>query len=356
MKYLRAVVLFSAFIFCLFLESCSTVKPREESSPLFYPPLPEEPRIQFLTSFQSSRDIEGEGGGFMKFVLGKEETSKPIIKPYGVILRHHKILIADTVANTIEILDLDQKTFKYFTPKGNVVQLTSPVNVEMSEDGRIFIAETGLGQVFVFDADGQFLNTIGAKNELKPTDLVIRDNRLYVCDLKSHAVRVYDVSNYSFIYSVPKENAGNDAKLFSPTNIDVDSSGHIYVSDTGSFNVKKYAPDGTWVKSFGVHGDALGQFARNKGVAVDREGRIYVVDAAIENVQIFDAEGNLLLGFPNPGGPASLVLPAGIFIDYDHLDYFRSFISDDFNAEYLILVTSQYGDRKLSVFAFGRKK
>ncbi|MDP3980008.1 MAG: hypothetical protein Q8Q33_01200, partial [Chlamydiota bacterium] len=145
-------------------------------------------------------------------------------------------------------------------------------------------------------------------------------------------------------------------KLFSPTNLDLDNSGNMYVSDTGAFNVKKYSADGKLLASYGSHGDALGQFARNKGIAVDREGRVYVVDAAFEKVQIFDQNGQLLLYFPESNDPAALVLPAGIAIDYDHIEYFKTDINSSFKVDYLIFVTSQYGNRKVSVFGFGKKE
>jgi len=82
-----------------------------------------------------------------------------------------------------------------------------------------------------------------------------------------------------------------------------------------------------------------------------------VVDAAFENVQIFDKEGKLLLFFAEPGAsPASLVLPAGIMIDYSLKDYFSPLIDPGFAIDYLVLVTSQYGERKLSIFGFGHKR
>ena len=64
----------------------------------------------------------------------------------------------------------------------------------------------------------------------------------------------------------------------------------------------------------------------------------------------------ILLYFPEAGDRAVLTLPAGIFIDYENIDYFSEFIDKDFNVEYLILVASQYGPRKISIFGFGRKK
>ena len=90
---------------------------------------------------------------------------------------------------------------------------------------------------------------------------------------------------------------------------------------------------------------------------MDRESRVYVVDAAAQLVQIFDAEGKLLLFFGEPeGSEAGLDLPAKVLIDYDHVGLFQEYAAPDFQVEYLVLVTSQYGARKVSVFGFGQKK
>jgi hypothetical protein len=45
-----------------------------------------------------------------------------------------------------------------------------------------------------------------------------------------------------------------------------------------------------------------------------------------------------------------------ILIDYQNIAYFRSYAAPEFEIEYLVLVTSQFGERKLSVYGFGHEK
>lgn len=339
----------------IFLHGCATVEVRQKREPLFYPTAPDEPRIQYLTSFSSSQDVEGDAGTFAKFILG-EMPVKSIAKPYGVTLRDGKIYICDTVYNTLEILDLGQKTFEYFESQ-QAGQLVSPVNVDISSNGTIYVADARRGQVILFDGSGKYLSSIGDKGELQPTDIALWRDRVFICDLKSKTVRVYAREGSKFLYAIPSTDAvDKDKKLFSPTNIDVDSSGNIYVTDTGGFNVKKYTSSGNLLQVFGTQGDVPGTFARPKGVAVDKEGRLYVVDAAFENIQVFSPRGELLMFFPEQQDAARLTLPAGIFIDYHNISYFSKYADESFRIEYLILVASQYGDRKISVFGFGKRK
>ena len=350
---------FSIGVILFFLSGCASAPQKVSQAPraaLFFPAPPEEPKLQFLTSFSSSKDIEQSASGFSQFVFGKEEASqKPIIKPYGMRVRNGKIFVCDTVANAIEILNLNDRTFQYFRSQGRQ-QLLNPINLDVDDHGQMFIADARRGQVLILNEHGDFVSSIGNKGELKPTDVVVKGGRIYVCDLKSNSVRVYDPNGNTFLYAIPDAKTAKEGQLFSPANLDVDDQGNIYVSDLGAFNVKKFNAQGELLKVIGTIGDSPGNFARPKGIAVDREGRMFVVDAAFNNVQIFDSEGKLLLFFPETHDELQLVLPAGITIDYDHIEFFRPLIDKNFDAQYLVLVASQYGERKINVFAFGKKR
>lgn len=80
---------------------------------------------------------------------------------------------------------------------------------------------------------------------------------------------------------------------------------------------------------FGEAGDAPGQMALPKAIAIDDEGNIYVLDARFENLQIFDRSGRLLLVVGEEGiGPGQFWLPGGIFITTDGL----IFVADSHNG------------------------
>ncbi|MDO8663119.1 MAG: hypothetical protein Q7K98_07900 [Candidatus Omnitrophota bacterium] len=353
MPRLRLVYLI--LLFCI--SGCVTASKitRENIGPIFYPSAPDAPRIQFLAAFSSSADFEGSPSTFRKFIIGDEKERKPIVKPYGVAVDGHKIYLCDTVNNTIVILDFSARKFSYFNPKGRL-RLLEPINLAFDDSGNMYIADAGLGEVVIFDKDGNFLGSIDRQGELKPTGVLISGQNIYICDLKTHSVKAFDLKSRQYLFSLPRENASEEANLFSPTNIAADAEGNIYVSDTGAFRVQKYSPSGEFLRSIGAQGDSLGRFARPKGIAIDKNGRIYCVDAAFENVQVFNKQAKLLFFFGEPASPAALVLPAGIAIDYSLKEYFTPLADPGFEIEYLVLVTSQYGDRKLSVFGFGHKK
>ena len=336
-----------------FLAGCAGTPDTTESrtdSKVFYPPSPNSPRIQFLTSYSGASDIEKEKRtSFARFVLGEEKKAVPqISKPYGVALYEDKIYVADTRGNGYAILDLDNESYH------EILGMKKPINIAIDNDGTKYITDTELDRVLVFDRNEQRVQTIGGEGEYKPTDVAIAGDKLFVVDIKNQKIRVLNKATGEQLYTIGS--AGSDeGQLYQPTNIAVATNGHVYVSDTGNFRVQEYTPDGRFVRKLGSIGTSYGKFARPKGIALDREGRIYVVDAAFQNVQVFNTEGQLLMYFAGPGvGPGELYLPTDIYIDYESAGYFQKYAEPGFDLEYVILVTNQFGPHKVNVYGFGK--
>jgi DNA-binding beta-propeller fold protein YncE len=339
----------------LVASGCATGK-KKTAGPVFFPSPPDEPRIQFLTSFDSEASLGG-GSSFTEFIVGKDKIGKPIVKPYGLTATPDWLYICDTQIGAVEIVDLVKRRLRYFSPEGQG-QLGVPVNVAVDADGSRYIADTKRGQVVVFTADDEYRGAIGAKDEMKPAGIGLTKERLYVTDLKNHCVRIYSKDDRKLLFSAPREGDDPRAKMYSPTNLTIDKDGKVYVSDTGDFSVKVLDPDGKYVRTVGQAGMAPGTFAFCKGVAVDRAGRIYVVDAKTQVVQLFDDQGRLLMYFGDASGsgPGATALPAGIAVDYDNVKHFEKFVAPGFKVEYLVYLVNQVGKQKISVFGFGQKK
>jgi DNA-binding beta-propeller fold protein YncE len=343
-----------ALIAALFLAGCATA-PKTPPPRVYFPAPPDEPRLQFLTSFSSERGFSS-GGKFLNYVVGADKTDAGLAKPYGIAVRDGKLYVCDSVPAVVEILDLSKGKLRYFGSSGEG-RMRLPINVALDADGTRYVTDTTRGQVLIYSARDEYIGAIGAKDELKPTGIAVAGERIYVTDLKNHSVRVYDKAKRELLFSIPRDPKDDKARLMSPTNIAIDRQGRIIVSDTGGFFIQIYDAQGNHLRMIGEQGLNPGSFALPKGIAVDREGRIYVVDAATQVIQLFDAEGRILMYFGNPqtSGPGSTDLPAGIAVDYDHLKYFRQYAAPDFKIEYLVFVTNQYGDQKISVYGFGHK-
>ncbi len=181
-------------------------------------------------------------------------------------------------------------------------------------------------------------------------------NELFATDYKTNRVEVFDRTTGNSLRFIggPGTKKG---QMIGPLGITTDDNGNLYVDDIINCRVQKFASDGKYLGLFGALGDHPGTFTRPKHIAVDHDGVIYVVDAAFQNVQMFDRKFQPLLFFGNPGTyPGSMDLPAGICVHDGDLDLFKDQIPDVFEAQHLILVTNQFGDHKVSVYATGRLK
>jgi len=345
---------FAVFLAILVLAGCATPpKPQEEkkeAGPVFYPPLPNPPRIQFLTSFSGAKDLKKkEKSGLATFVLGKESIEEKMLKkPYGVTLFDGKLYVVDSSSGGYAIFDLKNDTFH------TVGGLKKPINIAIDAEGNKYITDTILKQVLVFDRGDNRIKAFGQIGEMKPSGIAILGNKLFVTDLKNHQVRVLDKVSGEFLYTIGT--AGSDeGKFVYPTNIAVGPDGNLYVSDSANFRVEVFSPEGRFIRKLGEVGTSLGNFARPKGIAVDRKRHTYVVDAAFQNVQVFNSEGMLLLFFAEPGiGPGQLYLPTDISIDYENVAYFQPYAAPGFQLEYVILVSNQFGPNKVNVYGFGK--
>jgi DNA-binding beta-propeller fold protein YncE len=335
-----------------FLGCAST--PKKKEPVIFFPPAPELPRLQYLTSFSGLKDVEKQSS-FNKFVVGEKQNLK-LDKPYGVGIYDGKIYVCDT-NQTVIVLDLRKKTYGPLAEslKG-AGKLLQPVNISIDQDGTKYVADPVRGQVVVYDKDDAYVKAYGIPGQWRPVDAIPFEDRLYVADISTGLIKVFDKSSGEMVKTIGDKGEPSQ-RLDRPTNLAFDSQGYLYVTDIGRFQVVKFDRDGHFKSTIGKAGDNWGHFARPKGIAIDKSGLVYVVDSAFNNVQVFNNSGRLLLFFGEGGtDPGQFTLPAQVVIDYNNIQYFQKYIQPDFKVDYLVFVTSQLGDRSISVLAYGREK
>lgn len=341
----------------LVLSGCAGLNKSGEKAAVFYPPLPNPPRIQHLASFSKLRDVVSNNSAFTDFVLGDRKAESDLItKPYGVSMFDGKIYVVDTRGNGYGVLDIANKNFNMVRGSG-AGKFKKPINITIDTDGTKYITDTGRKQILVYDRDERFVKALGVEGDYKPGDVAITGNRLYISDLAKHQIVVVDKASGAIIKRFGKVGS-KDGELFYPTNLGLSPDGkELYISDTGNFRIQVFALNGKFVRNYGSIGTAVGKFARPKGIAIDRDSNMYVVDAAFENLQLFDRDGKLLMFFGGPGGaPENINLPTDVHIEYNNTSLFQQYAAPGFTLEYVILVASQFGGNKINVFGFGKMK
>jgi sugar lactone lactonase YvrE len=300
---------------------------------LVWPLAPAEPRIRYVDSISSPEDMGVSGWSRMKQVVFGPEPIKALVKPYGVAVDSSgRLYVSDTAVRLVFVFDFDAPQNEErvaFVGMKKPGRLGRPIGLALDARDNLYVSDATGKKVVVYGPDHEFAAAIGEFGKLERPAGIAIDNemdRLYVVDVAAHNVKVYSLGG-EFLFEFGKRGAG-DGDLNYPTNIALDGAGNVLVVDSMNNRVMIFDRDGKFIRRFGRLGRVAGSFARPKGIAIDSDGHIYVVDAAFDNVQIFAPDGRLLLSFGEFGVDAGgFQLPAGIHID----DNDRIYVSDQYN-------------------------
>lgn len=289
---------------------------------IYWPEAPDTPRIKYIREYRGGSDFKTSSAA-TQILLGGE-GARSLSKPMSVHVDDNgKIYVTDTALPDVFLWDTGKQTATTLSDMGAKF-FYKPIGVTTDSKGRMFITDSQTDKVTILDEKGKMEGYLQPQTPFKQPTGIAADtkfNRLYVTDTHNHYVVVFDLDTLKYIKTIGKR--GKEEGEFNyPSHIAVGPTGNLYVSDTMNGRIQIFDTEGKFVRAFGQFGDSPGMFARPKGVAVDSEGHIYVVDSAFNNVQIFSEEGQILLAFASYGTDrGQLVLPAGISIDKDDYIY-----------------------------------
>ncbi len=185
--------------------------------------------------------------------------------------------------------------------------------------------------------DGGFVDGTGAAARFRYANCVAVDGagNVYVSDYGNHAIRkISPAGAVSTLAGTPTpgfaDGAGGSARFNGPTGIAVDSTGNVYVVDTGNFAIRKITPAGVVSTLVGAGPNSSGfvdgagstaRLASPTAVALDSAGGMYIADShAIRKVSatgvLSTIAGGTVAGFADGGGTAAQFnLPVGMVVD-----------------------------------------
>lgn len=190
--------------------------------------------------------------------------------------------------------------------------LQSPSDLEVARDGRVYIADPGIGGVHTLLPSGAFTTPFGVTGgfpaqlgqvgpiAIGPDPLAppFAAERLYVLDTAVERVVIYTLDG-SYVGQWEKINAQSVA-----ASID----GRVYVLDRDTSQVLALnAATGEQRFAFGLRGTEDGQFTNFTDLDVSPDGRVLAVgDKRGQRVQLFDLASDEALAGPDAPDPAKL--------------------------------------------------
>jgi DNA-binding beta-propeller fold protein YncE len=165
--------------------------------------------------------------------------------------------------------------------------------------GEVFVADFGNRRVQRFNSIGTFLSQWGLP--IQPTGVAVGpDGTVYVSGID----RVWHLDANGDSLGVWGATGSDDGEFLFLTDVTVDDSGFVYVTDWENYRVQKFTGEGEFVTKWGVQGSGNGQFQVPVGIQAEPGGTILVADEGMRRMQRFDANGTFLFAWGTPGsGP-----------------------------------------------------
>lgn len=303
-------------------------------------------KLSFERSFSLEREVKPKRSFWTRVVdtIAGLPDFHYLVSPYSVVTDSRgRIIVTDVAAQGVHIFDFEQQKYKFLTRRdAGKDPMLVPQCVAVDAQDNIYVTDSQVGKIFVFDAGGKYRRVIGSLKGgegyfKRPTGIAVDSaaQRIYVTDTLRNKIFVMDMQG-SVLQVIGKTGAG-DGEFNYPTELRLNGP-DLAVVDAMNFRVQVFDRSGSFKYAIGKIGDGAGWIFRPKGLGYDSEGHLYIVDGEWGVVQVFDDQGRLLYYFGGKGtGVGQFQLPTGLQID----NHDRIYVVDSFNRR--VQVFHYYG-------------
>jgi DNA-binding beta-propeller fold protein YncE len=316
---------------------------RIDISKIVWPNPPQITRVRYLNYFSAEKIDAGaptKKAAWMDrlagVTTGETRASKPhyeLMAPYGLAVDSKgNLYVADEKVGAIFIFNTETREVDLIK-NGTHARFNLISGLAIDDSDRVFVSDSVMRHVLVFDKQHRAEASVN-EGLASPAGIAVdNENRfLYVADTDLDQVLVYDADPpFKLLRKIgttgQKHQLTTPGDFSYPTNVAVDKDGNLYVSDTFNDRIEVFDAEGKFIRTFGKAGDGPGYFARPKGIAIDRDGHVWVADGVQDRIQVFTPEGRLLLWIGGHGLlPGQFSALAGLTIDKND----RVFSSEQF--------------------------
>ncbi|MBN4058945.1 hypothetical protein JYU10_00580 [bacterium AH-315-J04] len=275
--------------------------------------------------------------------------------PSGIAYRNQRLYICDTAQSCVHIWNLATGYASKIGDSGNVT-LEIPVDVAVDDNNNVYIADSGRGEVIIFNlSKNKVSHRLRPNNNepMKPVALAVRAGKVYVADIATHRILVYNTTsgNLETSFGRPGRDPG---QFYFPMGIEATNNGQLLVSDSMNGQVQRFNKEFLPLTAIGGLGNRYGDMGRPRHLAIGPDGIIFVADTEFARVHMFNNKGQLLMLLGGPDNKlGNTPMPTGLAIAPDLPPSLLALIPPTFDAKYYLFVSNTLGSHRLSLYAMG---
>jgi sugar lactone lactonase YvrE len=227
-----------------------------------------------------------------RFLYGPSDVGQTLLRnPQGMALAGGRLLVCDQGQPDVVAIDLSTGRSTRWTEDAH--RPPCPVDVKAGADGRVYVADTTLRQVLVFDERGRFVEELSPaqRERFRPVAVVEHRGILYAANVGDRQVDRFDLSRRQWMS--PLRAPADKPLLVAPTGLCM-AGDVLLIVDAMRGCVNRVDMNGQWLPPIGRAGREAGQFIRPKQVCCAAGGLILVSDAGRQSVLVFDGDGRYL--------------------------------------------------------------
>lgn len=222
---------------------------------------------------------------------------------------------AITVSSTGSVFVVDKAArVQRFTSKGEYElewrmpqkQAGKPVGLTVHPDGRIFVADTHYHRVVVYDNEGNELARFGELGNgdgqfQLPTDVAVdHSGFIYVSEYNGNDRVTKWTLDLTFVEQVTPELIEGEP-LVRPAGIDIDEEDTLWIADACNHRIIRMTLDGKVLTVFGKRGTEPSQLRYPYDLTAMPDGTIMVCEYGNSRLQWFDKQGRSVAVWGSPG-------------------------------------------------------
>ncbi len=231
---------------------------------------------------------------------------KDLDKPLGIdVDSKGYILVGNDGRDNIEVFDPINGNLRKIFAQGLVLM---PNSISVAPDGNIYVTDSRSHRVKVFNADYEYLGTIGspgtAENELTfPVDTEVvsflQDGQMvqevFVADQGNQRIQIYDTEG-THLGSINRGRCSwfggcRPPVLANIQSLDLDPAGRLHVLDNFEATVTIHdTASGAYITSYGEYGEDHGFLKMPMGLVISDVGVSYLTSGADNWIEVYLAE------------------------------------------------------------------